>query len=103
MAGLKLTEPESILANPSNTRLLSLIIDDLLVTFKQGPSCHSFIGCTLKPEFKAVSLYRLCLLFSKTNKILTYIKTNYGIEIGHGYGFRKGLILDHTHGTVIGQ
>ncbi|PIM95583.1 Serine acetyltransferase [Candidatus Hodgkinia cicadicola] len=103
MVGLKLTEPESILANASNTRLLSLIIDDLLVNFKRDPSCHSFIDCTLKPGFKVVSLYRLCPLFGKTNKILTHIKTNYGIEIGHGVWFGKRLILDHTHGTVIGQ
>ncbi len=86
-----------------STYLLFLIIDDLLVNLKRVSSCHSFIDYTLKPRFKVVSLYRPCPLSNPTNKILTHIKTNYDIEISHGVWFGKRLVLDHTHGIIIGQ
>ncbi|WP_278046847.1 serine O-acetyltransferase [Candidatus Hodgkinia cicadicola] len=102
--GLKLSKPKPILANALNTGLLGLIIDDLLANFKRDPSCHSFIDCMLKPGFKVVSLYRLYPLVDlTTNRVLKHVKTNYGIEIGHGVWFGRRLVLDHTHGTVIGQ
>ncbi len=104
MVGLNLSEPKPILANASNTGLLTSIIDDLLTNFKRDPACHSFIDCLLKPGFKVVSLYRLYPLIGlTTNRVLKHIKTNYGIEIGHGVWFGRRLVLDHTHGTVIGQ
>ncbi|PIM95767.1 Serine acetyltransferase [Candidatus Hodgkinia cicadicola] len=102
--GLRFKITKKTLDNIVDNSILCLIIDDLLANFKRDPSCKSFSECLFKPGFKVVLLYRLSLLFNANkHKVLMYINKRYRVEIGLGAVFGKRLVLDHTHGIVIGQ
>ncbi|PIM96601.1 Serine acetyltransferase [Candidatus Hodgkinia cicadicola] len=86
-----------------NNNFWSIVIEDVLATYRKDPTCASFMDCISKSGFKVIFLYRLSMIVkSKLSiRLLRFIEKHYRTKISNNIRIGRYFVFHHVFGLSL--